>query len=166
MYKCATLWVISIYSTVLFVASHRILIERTLIRVGLIQKLFYQHAGAGFWGNVMPRIRASMKNTSAFLANTPIVYCHSSSYMPNIGRWISPKGEDITNNHTDQFSIRFDNGPDSPSFSILQLQELVTSLSPADQGIYSCITYDSRGFQQILNIGIYPAGYPGVFSYC
>lgn len=47
------------------------------------------------------------------------ISCHSASRQPNIGRWISPTGDDITTN--DVFSVVPHSGH-FPSYTVLSLQ--------------------------------------------
>ena len=113
------------------------------------------HAGVGLFGLSQP-----ISDNSAILANSSgqigILYCHSASRDGQIGRWISPSGDNITTD-SELFEVGFFSG-NFPSYTTLQLADGAT-LSAADQGVYSCVIPDENGVEQTLNIGIYPEDY-------
>lgn len=118
--------------------------------------------GAGFWGKSGPLLNNSAIEADA-MGRINTIYCHSSSRDDNVGRWISPAGMDITDNHRDNFIIRFNNGPYYPSYSTLQfLEPLTSSFSDSERGVYSCLTQENNGDFQTLHIGIFPYGYQGM----
>ena len=121
------------------------------------------HTGVGFWGPVEP-----IRNNRAYLADVTgdigTIRCHSSSRDSNVGRWIAPSGEDITNNHLDSFVIQFTNGPYSPSFSSLELLNPSSDPFIADnEGVYSCVVPDENGDLQTVNIALYTSTHSSEF---
>ena len=117
-----------------------------------------------WWVNLTP-----IHNVSALRASESgdigTIYCHSSTNDSNVGRWISPQGQDITRNFTDPFSIQFNNGPGYPSFSTLQLHNpLLQPFTSTYEGIYSCVVPDDQGVMQTLHIGIYSNQYSSAYT--
>ncbi len=105
-------------------------------------------------------------NNSALIADSStndfgelILNCHSSRREERAGRWISPRGEDITYNHGDDFRIEQQSGM-YPSYITLQL---ITGeeLAFGDQGVYTCLVPDENGEEQALHVGIYRSDYEG-----
>ena len=113
------------------------------------------------WGT-----RNYLRNTSALRASADgdigTIHCHSSTTNSNVGRWISPQGQDITRNSTDPFSVRFYNGPGYLSYNVFKLQNPFTQpFNSTYEGVYSCVIPDDLGIMQILHIGIYSNEYTG-----
>ena len=113
------------------------------------------------WGASQP-----ISNNSAFIADSAgqigTIFCHSASQQPNIGRWVSQNGNDITFTSSDSFAIGLHSGvfPSYTTFGLSNGFELL----PADQGVYSCRIPDETGTQNTLHIGIYTSGYGGDFQ--
>ena len=67
-----------------------------------------------------------MPNNTGIEANSDhqlgTVYCHSASSQPNIGRWISPSGEEIPSDGNHMFQVQFYNGT-FHSYTSLSLRE-------------------------------------------
>ena len=124
----------------------------------------YAHLGAGLWWS-----SSLLYNLSAFQASTDgdirVIYCHSSSTNSNVGRWISPQGQDITTNFLDPFSIQFSSGPGYYSYNTFQLLDRsVQPFTSAYDGVYSCIVPDDQGVMQTLHIGIYSYQYSSKYQ--
>ncbi len=75
--------------------------------------------------------------------------CISASKSANVGQFVAPNGNDITNNS----SIVTVGNSRSPGFISLELNS--TSFTRNNQGVYSCIIPDENGIQQFLHVGIY-----------
>lgn len=73
--------------------------------------------------------------------------CISASRSANVGQWISPNGNDITNNSL----ITSVGNITDPGFISLELQSITIN----NQGVYTCVIPDENGVQQYLYIGIY-----------
>ena len=130
--------------------------------VYVIFDLYLKHmisAGAGLWGTSQP-----ISNNSALIADSAgqigIIYCHSASEQPHIGRWISPDGNNITFTSTDAFDVGLQSGSFIYSYTTLAIKNRY-SLSGANQGVYSCQIPDENGIQNTLHIGLYPREYAG-----
>ena len=49
------------------------------------------------------------------------VSCHSASRQPNIGRWVTPSGDDISLSGNEVFAVEYYNGG-FPSYTVLSLR--------------------------------------------
>ena len=124
------------------------------------------------WGesrlaNQTQLISEPISNNTAFFADSAgqigTIFCHSTSQQPNIGRWISQAGNDITFTSSDAFRVDFQSGG-VRSYTTLQLHQGSALTESADQGIYSCLIPDENGTEQTLHIGLYPYNYSGKLS--
>ena len=80
--------------------------------------------------------------------------CLSGSRMADVGRWITPQGQDSTYNMTDIFDVSV-GGMDNPGNINISL-EAGRSIGSSHQGVYACIIPDEGGVEHTLYIGIYP----------
>ena len=80
--------------------------------------------------------------------------------MPNVGLWVSPTGQDITNITSDIFDIAV-GGEGNPGVVSVELQGGY-SLASTDQGVYTCIIPDEMGKEQYMHVAIYQDGFSGM----
>lgn len=85
------------------------------------------------------------------------LHCSSGSTVPNVGRWIAPNGNDLTNNTVDPFQVIQGNGRDPGSLIIQQATGHI--ITNSFQGVYTCILPDENGIQNYLRVGIYQNGF-------
>ncbi|CAI8007187.1 Tyrosine-protein kinase receptor UFO, partial [Geodia barretti] len=118
-------------------------------------------------GTSLVKFEGQLHNNSGIEANSAhqlgTVYCHSGSNQSNIGRWISPNGEEIPSGGNDMFQIDFYNST-FRSYTSLTLKEGVQFSSEAE-GMYSCIIPDENGEEQIRHFGLYDYGYTSDYHY-
>ena len=95
-------------------------------------------------------------NSSEMVAH---LQCSSASTTPNVGSWIAPTGEDITNSNIDPFDVVVGDADNPAYLSILQASG--HHLTSTFQGVYTCILPDENGIQTYLHLGIYPYGFNG-----
>jgi hypothetical protein len=114
-------------------------------------------SGVGIFANDNPA-----SNNSVLLAdrNNQIgtVYCSSGSRSGSIGQWLAPNGATIAGRGTSLSVVR--GGGNYPAYVGLQLRAN-QSLSPSDEGVYTCRIPDENGVQKTLHVGIYRYGYYG-----
>ena len=79
--------------------------------------------------------------------------CISGSQIPDVGQWIAPDGQDITQNSDDQFEI-IAGGINDPGYLDITLAT-GRSLTHGDQGIYTCRIPDEKGTITELHVGLY-----------
>ena len=135
---------------------------------------FLLYTGVGLWGqsrltSQTQPISEPVSNNTALFADSAgqigTIFCHSASQQPNIGRWISQAGNDITFTSLDAFQVDFQSGS-FPSYTTLQLHQGSALTESADQGVYSCLIPDENGTERTLHIGLYPSNYSGkLFNY-
>lgn len=83
----------------------------------------------------------------------PQLECISGSKMPDVGRWLTPSGQDTTLSANDPFDVTV-GGQDDPGY-------LDVALSPGliltfrDQGVYTCHIPDETGMNVSVFVGIY-----------
>ena len=77
--------------------------------------------------------------------------------MPDVGSWIAPSGQDITNSNIDPFDVIVGDVSNPGYLSILQASG--HSLTTSFQGIYTCILPDENGVERQIHVGIYPRGF-------
>ena len=66
--------------------------------------------------------------------------------MADVGRWITPQGQDSTYNMTDIFGVSV-GGMDNPGSINISL-EAGRSIGSSQQGVYACIIPDEGGLEQ------------------
>lgn len=115
--------------------------------------------GVGIFANNNP-----VSNNSVVMADSNnqigTIYCSSGSMSSNIGQWIAPNGQVVT--QTDSLLTVVHGGGNFPGYVGLQLRPN-RSLSVFDEGIYTCTIPDENGVQKILLIGLYRYGYHGMY---
>ena len=87
--------------------------------------------------------------------------CLSGSRTADVGRWITPQGQDSTYNMTDIFDVSV-GGMDNPGNINISL-EAGRSIGSSHQGVYACIIPDEGGVEHTLYIGIYPPTFSSKF---
>ena len=83
--------------------------------------------------------------------------CSSGSTVPNVGRWIAPNGNDLTNSTVDPFRVVQGNERDPGSLIIQQATGHI--ITNSFQGVYTCILPDENGMQSYIHVGIYRNGF-------
>lgn len=83
----------------------------------------------------------------------PRLQCISGSQLPNVGEWISPLGQDITNSASDSFDILV-GGHSDPGYLDLSLHS-GRILTVHEQGVYTCRIPDETGMNYSFHVGIY-----------
>ena len=83
--------------------------------------------------------------------------CSSGSTVPNVGHWIAPNGNDVTNSTVDPFHVIQGDERDPGSLIIQQATGHIITNSL--QGVYTCILPDENGMQSYLHVGIYRNGF-------
>lgn len=91
-------------------------------------------------------------------------HCSSGSVMPNVGRWIAPNGNDLTNSTVDPFNVIQGNEHDPGSLIIQQASGHIVTQS--FQGVYTCILPDESAVQNYLHVGIYRNGFSCEDFFC
>lgn len=81
--------------------------------------------------------------------------CISGSTIADVGVWIVPNGNNITEERDNMFIASIGNASD-PGVAAIELQNGV-SVTAEDEGVYSCLIRDEDGVQQYLFVGIYLA---------
>ena len=79
--------------------------------------------------------------------------CISASRSADIGQFIAPNGNDITNDS----SVTIGDGSD-PGHVSIQLQ------SGGEEGVYSCVIPDENDVEQYLHVGIYYGAFNSKWS--
>ena len=75
----------------------------------------------------------------------PLVQCISGSLQQGVGEWIPPSSQ------TDPFNVTFGGVSDPGYFNVM----LSTTLSFADEGVYTCSIPDYTGENVLVHVGIY-----------
>ena len=73
--------------------------------------------------------------------------------MPNVGCFISPSGQDISDTPSMPFDITV-GGQDDPGYIILSVAP-DQKVRGSDSGIYTCFIPDEAGVEQTIHVGIY-----------
>lgn len=97
-----------------------------------------------------------VKNNSIIQATTGTIReleCISASESADVGQFIAPNGNDITN---DSSTVTVGNLSD-PGFVSLQL----ASFTRSNPGVYTCIIPVENGVLQYLHVGIYYSRFNG-----
>lgn len=106
-----------------------------------------------------------LQNNSVVRASTTgrvgQLQCISGSQLANVGRWISPNGNNLSELMNDSF-ITTIGGSSDPGYIAIELQSGL-SLTAAEEGVYSCVIPDQDGIQQYLHVGIYLSGFSGMY---
>lgn len=85
------------------------------------------------------------------------IHCTSGSTRGNVGHWIAPNGEDLTNNTIDPFDIEVGDELDPGSVVVRQASGHIVTRS--FQGVHTCIIPDDNGVQTYLHVGIFQNGF-------
>ena len=85
------------------------------------------------------------------------IHCASGSMRENVGRWLAPNGEDLTNNTVDPFDIIVGDALDPGSIVVRQASGHIVTRS--FQGIHTCIIPDENGVQAYIHVGIFEDGF-------
>jgi len=91
-----------------------------------------------------------------------VLRCISGSLQPNVGRWISPSGQDITTSIIDPFEVQA--GDQNSPGSLIIRQASGHSITTSFQGVYTCIIPNERGVEKYLHIGIYSHSFNSKYS--
>ena len=83
----------------------------------------------------------------------PSLQCISGSSLPNIGQWLSPSGQDVSQSSLDPFDAVSGDLVD-PGYINLSMH-FGRVLSIHDQGIYSCHIPNEFGENTSVTVGIY-----------
>ena len=89
------------------------------------------------------------------------IECVSGSRTADVGMWIAPNGNDITDVSNDGFHVVVGNSSD-PGHIAIALEDGY-SLTAEDVGVYSCIIRDETGDLQQINVGIYLNSFNGLY---
>ena len=81
--------------------------------------------------------------------------------LPNVGQWISPSGQDVTQLNNDPFDV-VSGGENDPGYLDISLHSGQT-LNIQDQGVYVCHIPDETGRNTSVAVGIYN---PALTSTC
>ena len=92
---------------------------------------------------------------------TDRIQCISGSQTPDVGRWITPDGQDVTRSSNDQFEITV-GGVNDPGYLDITLAT-GRSLTHSDQGVYTCLIPDETGTTCELHVGLYLPGFAGTY---
>ena len=85
------------------------------------------------------------------------IHCTSGSMRENVGHWIAPNGEEITNSTIDPFDIIVGGTRDPGSIVVRQASGHIVTRS--FQGIHTCIIPDENGVQTYVHVGIFQHGF-------
>jgi hypothetical protein len=85
------------------------------------------------------------------------IHCTSGSMRGNVGRWIAPNGEDLTNSTIDPFDIVVGDFLDPGSIIVRQASGHIVTRS--FQGMHTCIIPDENGVQTYIHVGIFQHGF-------
>ena len=89
----------------------------------------------------------------------PQMQCISGSNTPNVGQWVAPNGQDLTNMASDKFDVTV-GGSDDPGYVEIAVSSSQV-LTLTDQGVYTCSIPDETGVNIPLHVGIYLEAYIG-----
>jgi len=92
-----------------------------------------------------------------------VLQCISGSLQPNVGRWISPSGQDITTSIIHPFEVQAGDQNSPGSLTIRQASG--HSITTSFQGVYTCIIPNERGVEKYLHIGIYSHSFNSKYSF-
>ena len=103
-----------------------------------------------------------LPNNSILIADSdgriPQLQCLSGSTVPNVGRWLSPVGSDLSNITGFPFEITIGSASD-PGSAVIETPTVNLPLSQSDEGVYSCIIPDEAEEVHYVHIGIYLNGF-------
>ena len=85
------------------------------------------------------------------------IHCASGSMRQNVGHWLGPDGEDLTNSTVDPFDIVVGDKLDPGSIVVQQASGHIVTRS--FQGIHTCIIPDENGAQAYIHVGIFQNGF-------
>lgn len=85
------------------------------------------------------------------------IHCASGSSLANVGQWIGPTRNDLTNSTVDPFNVLLGDERDPGSLVIQQASGHV--ITNSFQGVYTCVMPDEVGVQKYLHVGIYRNGF-------
>lgn len=83
--------------------------------------------------------------------------CISGSTTAGVGQWIAPDGSNITEDGSDVFNITV-GASDDPGFTSIKIKD-GASLTPDDEGVYTCMIPDENGDMWYLFVGLYGRGF-------
>ena len=115
--------------------------------------MLMRHIGVGISYDRVGTLQNNTFITTDSSGMIGVLQCISGSLQPNVGRWISPSGQDITTSIIDPFEVQVGDQSSPGSLNIRQASG--HSITTSFQGVYTCIIPNERGMEEYLHIGIY-----------
>lgn len=116
--------------------------------------LVWQLTGAGFF---ISGIGTAYNNSILEVSSEgriPQLYCLSGFNMSIEGDWISPEGRDLVAVLNDPFDVIIGSSND-PGQLLIETPLSNPHISPADEGVYTCVIPNEDGESEYLHIGLY-----------